>query len=200
MSIDYTNTVPELNETKVRSRDVKAISNGKKLRLLADGKAPGLRLISYADRPSAEKYLETGIPFGTDLGATELQSIFIPLLSANHDGTLRYQQAGDPDSVTLTNINLLATRKRIESGWTSCVMLIVFPDSPGRYREISNLQASRAPNDAYAAEEIYLTLTRQWLNHFIDFTPLGQQIVPRAFIGGFVDLEKKELVRNIHYS
>ncbi len=190
----------ELNDLKTRHRDVKVISDDKKLKLLASGNALGLRLISYTDRISAEKFLEEGLPFGTSLGASELETVFVPLLSANHDGSLKYQPAGDPDSVTQTNINLLATRKRLVTGWSTCTMLIVFPDDVTRYRQISELQAQRAPNDAYTAEEIYITLTRQWLNRFVDFNNAGQQIVPRAFIGGFVDLDEKELVMNIHYS
>lgn len=187
-------------ELKVRERDRRFITEDRKLKLLADGKALGLRLVCYTDRISAESFIDNGMPFGTDLGAHEMDETLTPLLSANHDGTLRYQQAGDPDSVTATNIELLATRERLISGWSTCTMLIVFPDDPNRYREISQLQANRAPDNAYTAEEIYVTLTIKWLNNFIDFSPDGKQLIPRSFIGGFIDLDKKELVRNIHYS
>lgn len=190
----------EINETKVRNRDVVTITENRKLKLLAAGNALGLRLVGYTDRISAEQYLEDGMPFGTDLGANDLEASFVPLLSSNHDGTLRYQPAGAVESVTLTNTNLIATRKRLERGWTTCTMLIVFPDDSARYREISQLQAARVSDDTYSADEIYMTLTLQWLNHFIDFDASGRQIIPRAFIGGFVDLDSKELIRNIHYS
>ncbi len=189
----------ELNETKVRKKDISTITDSKKLKLLADGKALGLRLVSYTDRISAEKYLDEGMPFGSDMGAHELENFVVPLLSANHDGTIRFQQAGDPESVTATNVNLLATRKRLSTGWSTCTMLFVFPDDPARYREITAVQQSRAPDNAYTAEEIYLTYTIQWLNKFIDFNGT-QQLIPRSFIGGFIDLDSRELIRNIHYS
>lgn len=190
----------EQKELKVRNRDLDAINESKKFKLLADGKALGLRLVSYTDRISAEKFLDEGMPFGSDLGAHELEDAVTPLLSANHDGTLEYRQAGDPDSVTSTNIRLLATRQRLISGWSTCTMLIVFPDDPNRYREITRLQNNRTTDNAYTAEEIYITYTIQWLNKFIEFNADGKQIIPRAFIGGFIDLDAKELIRNIHYS
>lgn len=199
MSIDYTNVMLQKAETKVRDKDVKRFGNSD-IKALASGAAAGLRLVRYCTRAEAEGYLESGLPFGTSLGAHELKDSVVPLFNANNEGILEYHTASDPQSTTLLNLELIATRRRLEKGWTNCTLLIVFPDDEKRYREITTLQNNSTEDSSYSREDIYVTFTIQWLNQFVDFTPTGQQIIPRAFIGGFIDLDKMELVRNIHYS
>lgn len=198
MSIDYTSGMASA-ETKVKDREVRAIERSS-FQLLASGTAPGLRLVSYTLRELAESYLEHGFPFGSTLGAHELKGPAMPLFNANNEGVLNYQTPGDPAAVTRLNLELLATRKRLESGWTNATLLIVFPDDDRRYRAIDQLRNTQSDEEeTYSKEDIYVTYTIQWLNQYIDFDPSGQQVIPRAFIGGFIDLDKMELVRNIHY-
>lgn len=197
MSIDYTNGMASA-ETKVKDKEVRSLEKSS-FKSLASGTAPGLRLVSYVVRQEAESYLEHGFVFGSSLGAHELKGPTTPLYNANNEGILNYQTPGDPAALAKLNEELLVTRRRLEKGWTNTTLLFVFPDDDRRYRTIDQLRNEQGDDETYSKEDIYITYTIQWLNQFIDFNPVGQQIVPRAFIGGFIDLDKMELVRNLHY-
>lgn len=184
---------------KVKDKDAIKIAEDAVLSQFINPEAEGLRIIYYAGRLQAEQILEWGLPFGTGMGAKELAETTVPLMSTLNEGTLRYQPVGESDSMKNINSNLLATRRRTEKGWTDCVVLIIFPDSPDRYAAINKAVITSEASLGSSREKIYIGQTYKWLNYYIDFSENGQQLIPRSLIAGFIDLPSMELVRNIHY-
>lgn len=179
--------------------DIRAVSNHGEIAIQGQPNQPGLRLAYLANTQEID-YFKNGIAFGTDMGAQDLFGLSLPLHSDTNHGVLEYIPDLPPDEATAVNIKTLASRKSIGNETTNAVFIISFPDKPSRYEEIRHILNSPDHSDTYSASDIYVVLTLQWINYFIDFNQDGQQIIPRNFIVGCVDLETPQFLPNPHFN
>lgn len=184
----------------VSAADIRLVSTHGEIAIQAQPNQPGLRLAYRANIGDTDNIFESGIQFGTELGAQDLFGLLSPLHSSTNHGSLEYLPDLPPDEATAANIKTLAGRKSIGNESSNAVIIIAFPDKPSRYEEIRSILNNPDHSDTYSASDVYVVLTLQWINYFLDFDSGGHQIIPRSFIVGCIDLDNPKFIPNPHYN
>ena len=179
--------------------DIQAVTNHGSVASQAQLNQPGLRMVHYTDHATAQTICNDGLPFGTNLGSQDLFGIVAPLRSALNHGTLEYFADIQPEEAVIANLHTLAGRKVIGNTSTNSIVIISFPDSPKRYEEIRSIMSDDSHSDTYSKSDIYVVLTLQWINYFIDFDSNGDQIIPPCFIAGYINLDNVTFTPNTHF-
>lgn len=185
----------------ISADDIRTVTTHGDIAIQAQPNQPGLRLVYRASTQDIDDIFQNGIHFGTELGSRDLFGLVSSLHSSSNHGSIEYLPDLPPDAATAANINTLASRKSIGSSeTTNAVVIVSFPDKPSRYDEIRHILDSSDHSDTYSASDIYVVLTLQWINYFIDFDQNGQQIIPHNFIVGCIDLDAPRFLPNSHYN